>query len=134
MQIAFPASLAGDTVRISEIAGGGFWAPGDSFEQSPSQQAERGAALPADAEYNPDDVRIWQVWVPASERGKSASFTLTVEYSETLLSPGEENLRFTFYKPDASVGKKLIEPNDDENRGLNVPARFTLAVPLISED
>ncbi|MGP9767988.1 T6SS effector BTH_I2691 family protein [Halomonas sp. AOP13-D3-9] len=133
VQIAFPASLAGDTVRISEIVGGGFWAPGDSFEQSPSQQVERGAALPADAEYNPNDVRIWQAWIPASEQAKNATFILTVDYAETLLS-SENHLSFTFYKPNAAAGKKVIEPNSDESQGLSAPARFALVVPITSEE
>ncbi len=59
----------------------------------------------ADSEYNVEDVRVWQAWIPANEQEKSRSFTLTVEYSETLLSSGEDRLRFTFYKPDASAGK-----------------------------
>lgn len=133
VQIAFPASLAGDTVRISEIAGGGFWAPGNSFAQSPSQQAERGAALPADAEYNSDDVRIWQAWIPASEQAKNASFILTVDYAEALLS-SENQLSFTFYKPNAAAGKKEIEPNSDESQGLSAPARFALAIPITPEE
>lgn len=133
VQIAFPASLAGDTVRISEIAGGGFWAPGDSFKQSPSKQGDHEAALPADAEYNPDDVRIWQAWIPASELGKNASFILTVDYAETLLS-SENQLSFTFYKPNAAAGKKEIEPNSEESRGLSAPARFALAIPITPEE
>lgn len=133
VQIAFPASLAGDTVRISEIAGGGFWAPGDSFKQSPSKQSDHEAALPAAAEYNPDDVRIWQAWIPASELGKNASFILTVDYAETLLS-SENQLSFTFYKSNAAAGKKVIEPNSDESQGLSAPARFALVVPMTSEE
>ncbi|MBT2771001.1 hypothetical protein J7J47_01985 [Halomonas sp. ISL-60] len=133
LQISFPASLAGDTVRISEIAGGGFWAPGDSFAQNPSQQAERGAALPADAEYNPGDVRIWQAWIPASEQAKNGSFILTVNYAETLLS-SENHLSFTFYKPNAAAGKKEIEPNSEESQGLSAPARFALMVPITPEE
>ncbi|ELY21502.1 T6SS effector BTH_I2691 family protein [Vreelandella titanicae] len=133
LQISFPASLAGDIVRISEIAGDGFWAPGDSFEQSPSQQAERGAALPADTEYNPDDVRIWQAWIPASEQAKNASFILTVDYAEALLS-SDNTLSFTFYKPNAAAGKKEIEPNSEESQGLSAPTRFALMVPITPEE
>ena len=95
----FPASLAGDAAKISEIAGSGFWVPSDSFEQSPSQQAKRGAALPADAEYNPDDVRIWQAWILASEQAKNASFILAVEYAEALLS-SDNPLSFNVYRPN----------------------------------
>ncbi len=57
-----------------------------------------------------------------------------VEYTETLLSLGEERLRFTFYKLDASTIKKEIEPNGEEARGMSVPARFILTVPLIPEN
>ena len=116
-----------------QIAGDGFWAPGDSFEQSPSQQAERGAALPADTEYNPDDVRIWQAWIPASEQAKNASFILTVDYAEALLS-SDNTLSFTFYKPNAAAGKKEIEPNSEESQGLSAPTRFALMVPITPEE
>ncbi|WP_279628416.1 T6SS effector BTH_I2691 family protein [Vreelandella songnenensis] len=134
LQISFPASLAGDTVSISEIGRDGFWAPSDSFERSPHQPGEQGTVPTASLEYESDDVRVWQAWVPASEQEKSGSFTLTVEYSETLLSSGEDRLRFTFYKPDASAGKKEIEPNGEENRGISAPTRFALTVPLTPEE
>ena len=133
---AFPASLAGDTVKIFEIfeiSGGGFWAPIDSFEQSPSQQAKRGAALPADAEYNPDDVRIWQAWILASEQAKNASFILAVDYAEALLS-SDNPLSFNVYRPNAAAGKKEIEPNSEESRVFSMLARFALAIPIIPEE
>ncbi|MBE0464604.1 MAG: T6SS effector BTH_I2691 family protein [Halomonadaceae bacterium] len=134
LQISFPASLAGDTVSISEIGRDGFWAPGDSFKRSPHQPGEQGVVLTTGSEYNTEDVRVWQAWIPASEQEKSESFTLTVEYSETLLSPGEDRLRFTFYKPDAAAGKKEIEPNGEETRGIRAPTRFALTVPLTPEE
>ncbi|XQU08245.1 T6SS effector BTH_I2691 family protein [Halomonas sp. LY9] len=46
VQIAFPAVLAGETVKLSENARGGFWAPASSYEQSPTQQGERGPCYP----------------------------------------------------------------------------------------
>lgn len=134
VQIAFPAFLASETVKISDNARGGFWAPADSFEKSPSQQSERGKALPADEEYNPDDVRLWQAWIPASEQAENAPFTLTVDYAETSLSSAESRLSFTFYKPKAASGKKEIEPNSEEGRGISTPARFEIVVPMSPED
>ena len=78
-------------------------------------------------------MRIWQAWILASEQGKNATFILTVDYAETLLS-SENHLSFTFYKPDATAGKKVIEPNSDESQGLSAPARFALMVPITSEE
>ena len=43
VQIAFPAVQAGETVKLSENARGGFWTPASSYEQSPTRQSERGA-------------------------------------------------------------------------------------------
>ncbi|PRY58811.1 hypothetical protein B0H98_1173 [Vreelandella songnenensis] len=77
---------------------------------------------------------MWQAWIPASEQEKSGSFTFTDEYSETLLSSGEDRLSFTFYKPDAFAAKKEIEPNGEENRGISAPTRFALTVPLTPEE
>ncbi|KFC51071.1 hypothetical protein DK37_27645 [Halomonas sp. SUBG004] len=42
VQVAFPSMLAGETVKLSENARGGFWASANSYEQSPTQQGERG--------------------------------------------------------------------------------------------
>ncbi|MCC5904242.1 MAG: hypothetical protein JJT87_20215 [Halomonas sp.] len=134
VQIAFPALLAGEVVKISENARGGFWAPAGSYEQSPSQQGERGAVLPADAGYDPDDVRIWQAWIPAIEQAKNDPFTLTVDYSEALLSSNESRSSYTFYKADAASGKKEIEPNSEESRGVSAPTRFELTVPMPPEE
>jgi len=78
-------------------------------------------------------VRNWQAWIPASEQAKSASFILTVDYAEALLS-SENPLSFTFYKPNAAAGKKEIEPNSDESQGLSAPARFALAIPITPEE
>lgn len=134
VQIAFPALLAGEVVKISENARGGFWAPAGSYEQSPYQQGERGTVLPADAGYDPDDVRIWQAWIPASEQAKNDPFTLTVDYSEALLSSNESRSSYTFYKADAASGKKEIEPNSEESRGVSAPTRFELTVPMTPEE
>ncbi|WP_249978710.1 T6SS effector BTH_I2691 family protein [Vreelandella olivaria] len=133
LQIAFPALLAGETIKLSSNARSGFWAAADSFEQSPSQQGERGAALPADSHYSPEDVRIWQAWIPASEQAANAFFILTVDYSETLLSANEGPAHYTFYKPSAAAGKREIEPNNEESRGLSAPTRFALTVPFTSK-
>lgn len=134
VQIAFPSLLAGEAVKISEIARDGFWAAGDSFEQSFSRQGERGAELPANADYNPDDVRVWQAWIPASEQAENDSFILTVDYSETLLSSNEGRSNYIFYKADATSGKKEIEPNSEESRGVSAPARFQITVPMTPEE
>ncbi|MGP9807546.1 T6SS effector BTH_I2691 family protein [Halomonas sp. AOP12-C2-37] len=134
VQIAFPAFLSSEAVKISENARGGFWAPGDSFEQGPLQQDGRGVVLPADAEYKSNDMRIWQAWIPVGEQAKHAPFTLTVDYSETLLSSNEGRSSYTFYKTDAASGKKEIEPNSEESRGVSAPTRFELTVPMTLED
>ncbi len=134
VQIAFPAFLAGETVKISEIARSGFWADGGSFEQSFSRQDGRGAELPADADYDTDDVRVWQAWIPASEQAENTSFILTMDYSETLLSSNEGQSNYTFYKADAASGKKEIEPNTEESGEVSAPTRFELTVPMTPEE
>jgi|GEM_PF-1573590 len=134
LQIAFPALLADETVKLSENANGGFWAPVGSFAQSPFQQAERGTALPADANYDKDDVRVWQSWIPANEQAENGPFIFTVNYSGTLLSSNEGKLNYTFYKTDAASGKKEIQPNSEESRGVSVPTRFELTVPITPEE
>ncbi|BCB59896.1 membrane protein [Halomonas sp. A020] len=134
VQIAFPAVLAGETVKLSENARGGFWAPASSYEQSPTQQGERGAVLPADAGYDTGDVRVWQAWIPASEQAEREPFVMTVNYAETLLASSESSLGFTFYKPNAARGKKEIEPNSEEGQGINLPARFDITVPMSLEE
>ncbi len=126
--------LAGETVKLSENARGGFWAPASSYEQSPTQQGERGALLPADAGYGTDDVRVWQAWIPASEQAEREPFVLTVNYAETLLASSESSLGFTFYKPNAARGKKEIEPNSEEGQGISLPARFDIMVPMSLEE
>ena len=63
----------------------------------------------------------------------SSSHWGTVDYAETLLS-SENPLSFTFYKPNAAAGKTEIEPNGEGSRGLSVPARFALAIPIIPEE
>ncbi|TNH18486.1 T6SS effector BTH_I2691 family protein [Halomonas sp. BL6] len=134
VQIAFPAVLAGETVKLSENARGGFWAPASSYEQSPTQQGERGAVLPADAGYDTGDVRVWQAWIPASEQAEREPFVMTVNYAETLLASSESSLGFTFYKPNAARGKKEIEPNSEEGQGISLPARFDITVPMSLEE
>ena len=69
---------------------------------------------------------------PANKE-KNATFILTVDYAEALLS-SENPLSFTFYKPNAAAGKKEIEPNSDESQGLSAPARFALAIPIAPEE
>ena len=133
VQIAFPALLAGETVKLSDNIRGGFWASAGSYEQSPSRQGERGALLPGDAHYDEDGARVWQAWVPASEQAEHDPFILTVDYANTLLSSLESHLSFTFYKHNASTGKKEIEPNSEEGRGVSVPTRFELTVPMTPE-
>ncbi|MCC5904244.1 MAG: hypothetical protein JJT87_20225 [Halomonas sp.] len=77
-----------------------------------------------------DDVRVWQAWIPASEQAENNPFTLTVDYSETLLSSNEGQSNYIFYKADAASGKKEIEPNSEESRGVSAPTRFELTVPM----
>ncbi|TNH18484.1 hypothetical protein [Halomonas sp. BL6] len=134
MKVAFPTLLAGETVKLSENARGGFWAPANSYEKSPTQQGERGAVLPADAGYDTDDVRVWQAWIPASEQAEREPFVMTVNYAETLLASSESSLGFTFYKPNAARGKKEIEPNSEEGQGISLPARFDITVPMSLEE
>ncbi|WP_111415552.1 T6SS effector BTH_I2691 family protein [Billgrantia lactosivorans] len=134
VQLALPAALAGETVKVSELAGGGFWAPANSFEASLFQHGVNREALPAASRYEASDLRVWQAWIPASEQEEDASFTLTVDYSESLLSSPEGRSDFTFYKPRAASGKKEIEPNSEEGRGIRVPARLELMVPLTPEE
>lgn len=134
VQIAFPALLAGESVKLSDNARGGFWASAGSYEQSPSQQGGHGAVLPADAHYDVNNVRVWQAWIPASEQTEREPFTLTVDYADTLLSSPESRLSFTFYKPNASTGKKEIEPHSEGGKGVSVPTRFEITVPRGSED
>lgn len=133
LQIAFPAFLASETVKLSENARRGFWAPASSFEESPSQQDEQGTSLPAEAEYNSDDVRVWQAWIPAGEQAKHDSFILTVGYAETLLSSNEGHSNYTFYKDDAASGKIEIESNSADSLGISMPTRFELTIPMMSE-
>lgn len=99
-----------------------------------SNAGRKGAVLPADAGYDPDDVRIWQAWIPASEQAKNDPVTLTVDYSEALLSSNESRSSYTFYKADAASGKKEIEPNSEESRGVSAPTRFELTVPMTPEE
>ncbi|WP_235040349.1 T6SS effector BTH_I2691 family protein [Vreelandella profundi] len=134
VQVAFPALLAGETIKLSDNARGGFWAPANSYEQSPTQQGERGAVLPADAGYDTDDVRVWQAWIPASEQAEREPFVLAANYAETLLASSENSLGFTFYKPNAARGKKEIEPNSEEGQGISLPARFDITVPMNLEE
>ncbi|MBE0449179.1 MAG: hypothetical protein IBX64_13985, partial [Actinobacteria bacterium] len=120
VQLALPAALAGESVKISELAGGGFWASADSFEQGPFRQGASRDNLPAPSGYEALDLRVWQAWIPASEQEEDAPFTLTVDYSESLLASPEGRADFTFYKPRAGHGKKVIEPNSEESRGIRV--------------
>ncbi|WP_208623641.1 hypothetical protein [Vreelandella songnenensis] len=77
---------------------------------------------------------MWQAWIPAAEQAKNVPFILTVDYSETLLSSNVDRSSYTFYKTDAASGKKEIEPNSEESRGVSALARFELTVPMTQED
>ncbi|WP_156085484.1 hypothetical protein [Billgrantia saliphila] len=134
LQLALPAALAGETIKVSELAAGGFWAPANSFEASPFRHGVNREALSAASSYEASDLRVWQAWIPASEQGEDAPFNLTVDYSESLLSSPEGRADFTFFKPRAASGKKEIEPNSEEGRGIRAPARFDLMVPLTPEE
>lgn len=69
-----------------------------------------------------------------SEQAKNYPFFLTVDYSETLLSSNDIRLSYTFYKADAAFGKKKIEPNREESRGVSAPICFELTVPMTPEE
>jgi len=79
-------------------------------------------------------VRVWQSWIPANEQAENGPFIFTVNYSGTLLSSNEGKLNYTFYKTDAASGKKEIQPNSEESRGVSVPTRFELTVPITPEE
>ncbi|WP_447894155.1 T6SS effector BTH_I2691 family protein [Vreelandella sp. GE22] len=134
LQIAFPALLAGETIKLSENARGGFWAPASSYEQSPSQQGKRGSVLPTYAGYDTNDVRVWQAWIPAREQSELEPFVLTVSYEETMHTLSGSSLGFTFYKPNAARGKKEIEPNSEEGQGISLPAHFEITIPMGLEE
>ncbi|MGM0823705.1 MAG: hypothetical protein ACQEUY_03170 [Pseudomonadota bacterium] len=79
-------------------------------------------------------MHVWQSWIPANEQAEIDPFIFTVDYSGTLLSSNEGKSNYTFYKTDAASGKKEIEPNSEESRGISVPTRFELTVPMTPEE
>ncbi len=106
LKIALPSMLAGETLRLSRNASRGFWAPASSFEARTDQSS---GELPASADYEPQETRVWQAWLPADAQAPDAPFALSVDYPETLLS-SPDSADFVFRRPKADEGGLNLEP------------------------
>ncbi|PAU77483.1 toxin VasX [Halomonas salipaludis] len=106
IQLALPASISGERVRISMEAARGTWVPASSFAEQPSE-----ISLHESAAYSEDDaLRVWQAWLPSSEHSSGQSFELKVSYIDTSLAPpGETRSLFIFEKEDPGRGKRIID-------------------------
>ncbi|WP_417422407.1 T6SS effector BTH_I2691 family protein [Halomonas sp.] len=134
LQISFPAYLSGETIQLSNNARGGKWVPAEDFKKNLPQWGKHNANYkePENVEYAPDDQRVWQIWLSVTEQSEDTSFLLTVDYSASLISPVEGRSTYVFYKPDASVGKYEIEPEEGTEFCNFTLRQFALSIPLSS--
>ncbi|QTP57333.1 hypothetical protein HNO53_00530 [Billgrantia antri] len=125
LKIALPSMLAGESIKLSQSASQGFWAPSSSIEERSRRSL---GELPASADYGPQEMRVWQAWLPAGVQAPNAPFTLSVDYPETLLrSP--QSADYVFYKPQADEGAYGLEPRESNAVCQPLGRFFSLAVP-----
>ena len=129
IQLALPATLAGEAVSVSEQVAGGFWAPSASFQERPVQGEAR--ELPRTSNYQADDpLRVWQAWLPAEQLAEGKPFLMEVTFDEAIYSDTNGGLSFTFYKAEPSSGKRDIDVSE-RYRGTDSSAKVPLTVPTI---
>lgn len=129
VQLALPATLAGEGVSVSEQVAGGFWAPAASFQERPLQGEER--ELPGASQYQSDDpLRVWQAWLPAERLTEGEPFLMEVAYDEAIYSDTNGGLSFTFFKPEPREGKRDVEVSE-RFRGTDNSVKVPLTVPAI---
>lgn len=129
VQLALPATLAGEGVSVSEQVAGGFWAPAASFQERPLQGEER--ELPGASQYQADDpLRVWQAWLPAERLVAGEPFLMEVAYDEAIYSDTNGGLSFTFFKPEPRQGKRDVEVSE-RYRGTDNSAKVPLTVPAV---
>ncbi|BBI64234.1 hypothetical protein HSBAA_55400 [Vreelandella sulfidaeris] len=93
VQLALPASLAGETITISERLAAGAWAPSDSVQTSPSSEVPQ--QLPESVSYSADDpLRVWQAWLSVEQLPEGQAFLVEVVYDEAIYSDSQGALRF----------------------------------------
>ncbi|HDZ49444.1 hypothetical protein LCGC14_0265690 [marine sediment metagenome] len=129
VQLALPATLAGEGVSVSEQVSGGFWAPAASFQERPLQGEER--ELPGASQYQADEpLRVWQAWLPAERLAEGEPFLMEVAYDEAIYSDTNGGLSFTFFKPEPSEGKRDVEVSE-RFRGTDNSVKVPLTVPAV---
>lgn len=127
VQLALPATLAGEAVSVSEQVAGGFWAPAASFQERPLQGEER--ELPGASQYQVDDpLRVWQAWLPAERLAEGEPFLMEVAFDEAIYSDTNGGLSFTFFKSEPSKGKRDVEVSE-RYRGTDNSLKVPLTVP-----
>ena len=127
VQLALPATLAGEGVSMSEQVAGGFWAPAASFQERPLQGEER--ELPGASQYQANDpLRVWQAWLPAERLAAGEPFLMEVAYDEAIYSDTNGGLSFTFSKPEPRQGKRDVEVSE-RYRGTDNSVKVSLTVP-----
>ncbi|MBP5980088.1 MAG: hypothetical protein KA748_07755 [Halomonas sp.] len=127
VQLALPATLAGETISVSEQVVGGFWAPSASFQERPLQGEAR--ELPDTSDYQADDpLRVWQAWLPAEQLAEGEPFLMEVAFDETIYSDTNGGLSFTFYKAEPGKGKRDVEVSK-RYRGAGSSIKVSLMVP-----
>ncbi|WP_279628417.1 T6SS effector BTH_I2691 family protein [Vreelandella songnenensis] len=129
VQLALPATLAGEAISVSEQVAGGFWAPSASFQERPPQGEAR--ELPGVCNYQADDpLRVWQAWLPAERLAAGEPFLMEVTYDEAIYSDTNGGLSFTFFKPEPSQGKRDVEVSE-HYRGTDNSIKVPLTVPTV---
>ena len=125
LKIALPSLLAGESIKLSQNASQGFWAPASSTEERSTRPL---GELPASADYGPEETRVWQAWLPADVQNAYAPFTLSVDYPEALLS-SPSSADYVFHKPQADEGGFGLEPRESTAVCQPLGRVFSLTVP-----
>ncbi|MDR5868721.1 hypothetical protein [Halomonas koreensis] len=125
LKIALPSMLAGETLKLSRNASRGFWAPASSFAERADQSS---GELPASEDYESQESRVWQAWLPAEVQAPDAPFALLVDYPATLLS-SPHSADFVFHKPKADDGGFNLEPVGNSSACQAIINSIDLMVP-----
>lgn len=125
LKIALPSMLAGESIKLSQNASQGFWAPASGIEERTRRSPDE---LPVSAGYGPQEMRVWQAWLPAEVQAPDMLFTLSVDYPETLLS-SPHSADYVFHKSHANEGGFSLEPRESTAVCLPFGRCFSLAVP-----
>ncbi|UYG03914.1 hypothetical protein OCT51_00725 [Halomonas sp. LR3S48] len=125
LKIALPSMLAGESIKLSQSASQGFWAPSSSIEERSRRSP---GELPVSADYGPQEMRVWQAWLPDDVQPPDAPFTLSLDYPEALLS-SPNSADYIFHKPQADEGAYGIEPRESTAVCQPLGRFFSLTVP-----